>query len=91
MHDMSVGGDRSIVAKLFSPEGRTATSHYFVMDWASVYIDIIIGLLVAGALPRGFLTRFGSRSSLLTIRCSQRLGTAYWPCHFNVELRVFGR
>jgi uncharacterized membrane protein YraQ (UPF0718 family) len=50
MHDMSVGGNRNIIAKLVSPQGRTATSHYFVMDWASVYVDIIIGLLIAGAL-----------------------------------------
>jgi uncharacterized protein len=28
----------------------TATSHYFVMDWASVWVDITVGLLIAGAL-----------------------------------------
>jgi len=50
MHDMSVPGDRNVAAKLLSPQGRTATSHYFVMDWASVYVDIVIGLLIAGAL-----------------------------------------
>src|SRR6266508_3421298 len=31
-------------------EGLTATSHYFVMDWASVWVDIAVGLLIAGAL-----------------------------------------
>jgi len=30
--------------------GIHATSHYFVMDWASVWIDIVLGLLIAGAL-----------------------------------------
>ena len=30
--------------------GFTATSDYFVMDWAAIYKDIGIGLLVAGAL-----------------------------------------
>lgn len=50
MHDMSVGGRGSVIAKLLSPQGRTATSHYFFMDWASVYVDIIVGLLIAGAL-----------------------------------------
>jgi hypothetical protein len=28
----------------------TAISHYFVMDWASVWMDIVGGLLIAGAL-----------------------------------------
>jgi uncharacterized membrane protein YraQ (UPF0718 family) len=40
----------SIWSRLRSPEGFTATSHYFVMDWASVWVDIAIGLLLAGAL-----------------------------------------
>jgi uncharacterized membrane protein YraQ (UPF0718 family) len=30
--------------------GRTATSHAFVMDWAAIWTDIAIGLLIAGAL-----------------------------------------
>ncbi len=50
MDDMAVGGNRSIWQKLRSPEGRTATSHFFVMDWASIWSDIVIGLLIAGAL-----------------------------------------
>src|SRR3979490_1781622 len=33
-----------------SPRGLTAISHYFVMDWASVWLDIAGGLLIAGAL-----------------------------------------
>jgi uncharacterized protein len=47
--DMSVSG-RSFFAKLFSGNGFTAVSNYFVMDWASVWIDIVLGLLIAGAL-----------------------------------------
>lgn len=50
MDDMAVGGNRSIWQKLKSPEGRTAVSHFFVMDWASIWTDIILGLLIAGAL-----------------------------------------
>ena len=50
MDDMAVGGNRSIWQKLRSPEGRTATSHFFVMDWASIWTDIVLGLLIAGAL-----------------------------------------
>ena len=33
-----------------SREGLTAVSHYFVMDWASVWMDIVGGLAIAGAL-----------------------------------------
>jgi uncharacterized membrane protein YraQ (UPF0718 family) len=50
MGDMSVSGSGSTLSRLFSPAGRTATSHYFVMDWASVYKDILLGLLIAGAI-----------------------------------------
>ncbi len=47
--DMSVG-DGSFWQKLFSGKGFTAVSNYFVMDWASVWVDIALGLLIAGAL-----------------------------------------
>ncbi len=50
MDNMAVEGNGSIWQKLKSPEGRTATSHFFVMDWASIWTDIVIGLLIAGAL-----------------------------------------
>jgi uncharacterized protein len=36
--------------RLTSPEGFTAISHYFVMDWAAIWRDIVGGLLIAGAL-----------------------------------------
>jgi uncharacterized membrane protein YraQ (UPF0718 family) len=41
--DMSVGGEGSILARIMSPKGFTAISHYFVMDWASIWIDILGG------------------------------------------------
>jgi uncharacterized membrane protein YraQ (UPF0718 family) len=47
--DMSVT-EGSIFKRATSPEGFTAISHYFVMDWASVWKDIVGGLLIAGAL-----------------------------------------
>ncbi len=50
MDNMAVGGDVSPWKKLKSPQGRTAMSHFFVMDWASIWTDIVIGLLIAGAL-----------------------------------------
>jgi uncharacterized membrane protein YraQ (UPF0718 family) len=48
--DMSVENGRSLRQRLSSPEGITATSHYFVMDVLAVWKDIVIGLLLAGAL-----------------------------------------
>jgi hypothetical protein len=48
--DMSVHVRASALSRLRSPEGFTATSHYFVMDWAAIWIDIVGGLLIAGAL-----------------------------------------
>ena len=47
--DMSVSGG-SFFSKLLSGKGLTAVSNFFVMDWASVWVDILLGLLIAGAL-----------------------------------------
>jgi uncharacterized protein len=48
--DMSVTGGGSLVRRILSPAGRTAISHYFVMDWAAVWLDIVGGILLSGAL-----------------------------------------
>ena len=48
--DMSVQGEGSWWRRLTSRDGLTAVSHYFVMDWASVIRDIVLGLLVAGVV-----------------------------------------
>jgi uncharacterized protein len=48
--DMSVTEGGSLWERLTSERGLTAISHYFVMDWASVWLDIVGGLLIAGAL-----------------------------------------
>src|SRR5882672_5838787 len=48
--DMSVTEGGSLWQRLTSERGLTAISHYFVMDWAAVWLDILGGLLVAGAL-----------------------------------------
>ena len=47
--DMSVRGG-TIVKRILSQEGRTAISHYFVMDWVAIWKDIAGGLFLAGAL-----------------------------------------
>jgi uncharacterized protein len=60
--DMSVEEGGSIWQRLTSTEGITATSHYFVMDWAAVWKDIAGGVLIAGALaawvPQNFWKTF---------------------------------
>ncbi|MFI5240179.1 MAG: permease [Candidatus Saccharimonadia bacterium] len=50
MDSMAVESKGTIWQKLISQEGRTATSHFFVMDWVSIWTDIVLGLLIAGAL-----------------------------------------
>jgi uncharacterized protein len=48
--DMSVQSEGSFLRRLSSRRGFTAVSHVFVMEWAAIYRDIIIGLLLAGAM-----------------------------------------
>src|SRR5258708_24228711 len=48
--DMSVTEGGSLWQRLTSERGLTAISQYFVMDWAAVWLDIVGGLLIAGAL-----------------------------------------
>ncbi len=48
--DMAVTEGGSLWQRITSDEGRTAISHYFVMDWAAVWMDVVGGLLIAGAL-----------------------------------------
>jgi uncharacterized protein len=48
--DMSVAEGGSLWRRITSEQGFTAISHYFVMDWASVWMDIAGGLLISGAL-----------------------------------------
>ncbi|WP_405565598.1 permease [Streptomyces sp. NBC_01180] len=48
--DMSVQREGSFVRRLLSREGFTSTSHVFVMEWAAILRDLVIGLLIAGAI-----------------------------------------
>ena len=48
--DMSAEAPGSWWQRLRTPQGFTATADYFVMDWAAVWRDIVLGLLIAGAL-----------------------------------------
>jgi uncharacterized membrane protein YraQ (UPF0718 family) len=48
--DMSVKREGSFTGRLLSREGFTSVSHVFVMEWAAIIRDLVIGLLVAGAI-----------------------------------------
>ncbi|HWG61578.1 MAG TPA: permease [Streptosporangiaceae bacterium] len=48
--DMSIQSGGSLRRRLVSREGYTAVSHIFVMEWAAVIRDVVIGLLIAGAI-----------------------------------------
>ncbi len=60
--DMSISGGGSFFSRLLSKRGFTAVSNFFVMDWASVWVDIALGLLIAGAIaawvPNSFWNAF---------------------------------
>ena len=47
--DMAVT-EGPLLRRLLSGKGRTAISHYFVMDWVSIWKDIALGLLLAGVM-----------------------------------------
>lgn len=48
--DMSVPADRPLHRRLLSGTGLTAISHVFVMEWAAILRDVVIGLLIAGCV-----------------------------------------
>ena len=48
-HDMSIT-EGPFLSRLFSPRAFTAISHYFYMDIYSLYFDLGLGFLIAGAL-----------------------------------------
>src|SRR6516165_4831771 len=48
--DMSIASGGSFWRRLGSREGYTSVSHIFVMEWAAVIRDVVLGLLIAGAV-----------------------------------------
>ncbi|MEP6851231.1 MAG: permease [bacterium] len=56
--DMSIQQDGTVWRRLRSRNGATAVSHIFVMEWAAVIRDIVIGLLIAGAIGAWVPDRF---------------------------------
>ena len=48
--DMTIPGEGGLWQRLRSRQAFTSVSHIFVMEWAAVIRDIVIGLLIAGAV-----------------------------------------
>ena len=48
--DMTIQEPGSLWRRLHSKQGYTSVSHIFVMEWAAVIRDIVLGLLIAGAI-----------------------------------------
>ncbi|MDQ2873658.1 MAG: permease [Actinomycetota bacterium] len=48
--DMTIPGTGSLWQRLRTRQAFTSVSHIFVMEWAAVIRDVIIGLLIAGAV-----------------------------------------
>jgi uncharacterized membrane protein YraQ (UPF0718 family) len=48
--DMSIRREGSFWSRLLSPEGFTSVAHVFVMEWAAIVRDLVVGLLIAGAI-----------------------------------------
>jgi uncharacterized membrane protein YraQ (UPF0718 family) len=56
--DMSIAEQGSVWKRLTSRSGVTSVSHIFVMEWAAVLRDVVIGLLIAGAVGAWVPDRF---------------------------------
>src|SRR5205085_2788380 len=60
--DMSIATEGSFWQRMFSADGFTAMAHVFIMEWAAILRDLVLGLLVAGAIgswvPESFWRSF---------------------------------
>ncbi|WP_406816427.1 permease [Mycobacterium sp. M23085] len=56
--DMSIQGDGPFWRRLTSPAGFTSVSHVFVMEWLAILRDLVLGLLIAGAVAAWVPERF---------------------------------
>ncbi|MGH9018973.1 MAG: permease [Acidimicrobiales bacterium] len=48
--DMTIGDGAGVWDRLRTPGALTSVSHIFVMEWAAVIRDVVVGLLLAGAV-----------------------------------------
>ena len=72
--DMSVAAGGSLARRLLSRAGLTAVSEVFVMEWAAILRDLVIGLLIAGAVAAWVPAAFW-RSLFIT---GHPLASALW-------------
>jgi len=56
--DMSIQRSGSFAGRLFSAAGYTAVAHVFVVEWAAIIRDLVIGLIAAGAIAAWVPDRF---------------------------------
>jgi hypothetical protein len=78
--DMSVTEGGSLWQRLTSERGLTAISHYFVMDWASVWLDIVGAVSSSPARsPLGGPMNSGGRSCSSTTQAAARPGRPRHP------------
>jgi uncharacterized protein len=56
--DMSIKGEGSFWQRLVSPQGFASVSHVFVMEWLAILRDLVLGLLIAGAIAAWVPERF---------------------------------
>jgi len=65
--DMSISTKGNFWQRLMSSDGLSAVSNYFVMDIAAVWVDIVVGLLIAGTVtvivPNAFWQMFFFKDS----------------------------
>src|ERR1700676_3346554 len=48
--DMSIQAEGTLWGRMHSKEALNSISHIFIMEWAAVLRDIVLGLLIAGAV-----------------------------------------
>ena len=81
--DMSVQRPGSFASRLFSRDGYTAVSQVFVMEWAAIIRDLVIGLFATGAIAAWVPDSFWQASSSRAIRSPRRSGDRssgpLWP------------
>ena len=80
--DMSIRGEGTFARRLFSREGFTSVSHVFVMEWAAIIRDLVIGLLAAGAIaawvPDSFWRAFFFAGHGLNGQCPRQTARSAW-------------
>ncbi len=90
--DMSIAAGGSFWRRLLSRDGYTSVSHIFVMEWAAVLRDVVIGLLIAGAVGAWVPVAFWQHLFLAGRPAGgPALGAADRPGDLGAQLRLLDR